>query len=294
MQSPPVLSDSALPELGEEKGETQLETQAAGACPAYYLPSRILSVLVLLLTVLTGSLINIVPQLNEMLSVESVWNCTLPYPPVKNATTEGEAWIWLWPVLLPVAFLLVKDWNLELDREKIVALYHHASGQAVSFSSTEIIRHFIVSPNQAFPQKCNLTLSDCLMYKNVVTNTSQLCQNSNLPDREIFDSLHSVPQVTAALMGASTVFLLCNLRSAQRALAPLFQVHPTCQDYKFCSRRLLKFLCLGAFLAAAYFCLWQTVRGSKNSLQDLALSYAYGLAVQLTVYKTQQTDLTAI
>ena len=269
------------------------ETEAPTDRKPSTIPAKTLSVFVLLSTVLTGSLINSVPQLNEVVNVDSVLNCSLPYATLDTFFAgEGGTLTWLWPMLLPVVFIFVRDWNLQLDREKLLALYHHATGQTMSFSSTEIIRHFIVSPDNAFPQKCNLTLAvDCQNYKSLMTNTSQLCRHSNLPAREIFDSLHSIPNVTAALMGSSTVFLLCNLQTARQAVSPFFELHPACRDYKFCSRRLLKFLCLVGYVATAYYCLWQTLGSKKNTVQELAMSYAYGVAVQLTVLKTQQTNV---
>ena len=299
MRSPSDTEKTAYPptlEAPPQEVNKELEVPTNRAPST--VPAKTLSVFVLLSTVLTGSLINSVPKLNDALTIDSVLNCTLPsdlLPSLLNnfSSVEGEAWTWLWPMLLPVAFIFVRDWNLQLDREKLSALYHHATGQVMSFSSTEIIRHFIVSPDDAFALKCNVSQSDCTNYKNVMTNVSQLCHKSQLPDREIFDSLHSIPNVTAALMGSSTIFLLCNLKSARQAVSPfLFEVHPACQNYKFCSRRLLKFFCLVGFVATAYYCLWQAIRTNKNSIQELAFSYAYGLAVQLTVLKTHQSDVT--
>ena len=256
------------------------------------LPSKTIGALLLVATVLTGSLINNVPGgFEEFVNVSSLLNCSLFSQPTDVKPEIGNLWTLLMPILLPVLYIFIKDWNLSIDKDKILALYQHTTGQIMSFSSTEIIRHFIVSPNQNFPAKCNLTETECNAFENVLTNTSQLCRNSNYPEKQIFDSLHSIPNVTAALMGSSTVFLICNLTSAKQIVAPFFDIHPACQKYKFCSRQLIKFICLGVFIATVYFSLWQTFKVDKNSLQELLFSFLYGVTVQIAVYKTQKLDV---
>jgi hypothetical protein len=262
--------------------------------PDAALPSKTTSALILVATVLTGSLINNVPgTFEEFVNVTSLLNCSLFSQPAETEQEIGNLWTLLMPIFLPVLYIFIKDWNLSIDKDKILALYQHMTGQVMSFSSTEIIRHFIVSPNLNFPAKCNLTELECNDYQNQVllTNTSQLCRNSDYPEKQIFDSLHSIPNVAAALMGSSAVFLLCNLTSAKQIVAPFFEIHPACQKYKFCSRQLFKFLCLGVFIATVYFCLWQTFKVDKNSLQELVFSFVYGVIVQIAVYKTQKLDV---
>lgn len=258
------------------------------------IPSKTVSLLVLFATVMTGSLINNVPGFEEFVNVTTLFNCSLfnQFTQSQGFDTENT-WALIVPILLPILYIFLKDGNLNFDKDKMLALYQHATGQVMSFSSTEVMRHFIVSPSLDFPAKCNLTEAECKTYENVMTNTSQLCQNSSFPGKQIFNSLHSIPNVTAALMGSSAVFFMCNLQSARLIVAPFFQVHPACQKYKFCSRHLLKFLCLGVFIATVYFCVWQTVKMNKNSLQELLFSFAYGVIVQVAVYKTQKIDVPA-
>ena len=256
------------------------------------IPSKTISVLVLLATVMTGSLINNVPGFEEFINITTLFNCSLFTQAADSPGIDTEnIWALLMPILLPIVFIFIKDGNLNFDKDKIIALYQHTTGQVMSFSSTEVMRHFIVSPNLDFPAKCNLTEAECKTYENVMTNTTELCHNSSFPDKKIFDSLHSIPNVTAALMGSSAVFFICNLQSAKLIVAPFFQVHPACQKYKFCSRHLLKFICLGIFIATLYFCVWQTIKMNKNSMQELLFSFVYGAIVQVAVYKTQKIDV---
>ena len=254
------------------------------------LPSKTISIAVLLATLMTGSLINNVPGYEEFVNITTIFNCSSLLTNSPGIDTEN-IWALLLPIFLPFLYIFIKDGNLNFGKDKMIALYQHTTGQVMSFSSTEIMRHFIVSPSVDFPAKCNLTEGECKTYENVLTNTSQLCHNSSLPDKQIFDSLHSVPNVTAALMGSSTVFFMCNLQSAKVIVAPYFTSHPACQKYKFCSRHLLKFFCLCIFIATVYFCVWQTIKTNKNSLQELLFSFAYGVIVQIAVYKTQKLDV---
>ena len=255
------------------------------------IPSKSISIAVLLGTLMTGSLINNVPGFEDFVNITTLFNCSAFSTETPGIVDPENIWSLLLPILIPILYIFIKDGNFYFDKDKLLALYQHATGQVMSFSSTEVMRHFIVFPDANFPAKCNLTEAECTTYKNVMTNTSQLCHNSKFPEKQIFDSLHSIPNVTAALMGSSTVFLICNLQSAKNSVTPYFQIHPACQKYKFCSKQLLKILCLCVFIATVYFCVWQTIKINKNSLQELFFSFVYGVIVQIAVYKTQKIDV---
>ena len=256
-------------------------------------PSKLITILILLGTLLSGSLINTVPTLHDIFNITAiVHNCTeLTSPAIQSQSllATDNLWTLLMPIFLPVVYIFIVGGSFTLDSQKIKSLYQHCTGQIMSFSSSEIIRHFIVSPNINFPLKCNLTETDCQNNFNELTNTSQLCQNSNYSTKEIFDSLHSIPNATAALMGSSSVFLLHHLKSNTLQYTPFAEInHPLCSKYKFFSQQLWKTLCLCIFFATIYFCLWQTFKTNTATMQELFFSFGYGAIVQLTVQKNKK------
>lgn len=253
-------------------------------------PSNSITALILVGTLLSGSLINNAPGLNDVVNITALLNCTNLMPSEELLATDN-LWTLLVPILLPILYIFLMDNTFQLDHTKIKALYQHCTGQIMSFSSSEIIRHFIVSPNPNFAQKCNLTEKDCA---SDFTNTSLLCQNSNFPPQQIFDSLHSIPNVSAALMGSASVFLLHHLKSKSSLPSPCIDLHPICQKYKFFSQQLWKTLCLCAFFASIYFCFWQTLKSDTATMSELLFSYAYGVIVQLTVQNLKNKDPTNV
>ena len=58
---------------------------------------------------------------------------------------SNNGWTMLMPIVLPIAYIFIKDWNIMIDKIKKTILYHH-----MSFSSSEIIRHLLVYPNNLF------------------------------------------------------------------------------------------------------------------------------------------------
>ena len=260
-------------------------------------PSRLITIFILCGTLLSGSLINTVPTLNDFLNITAiVHNCTDLVSPLTTTQSQSllatdNLWTLLMPIFLPVIYIFIVDGSFTLDPKKIKSLYQHCTGQIMSFSSSEIIRHFIVSPNLNFPLKCNLTETECQNPLNEITNTSQLCHNSTYSTKEIFDSLHSIPNATAALMGSSSVFLLHHLKSNVNTLqySPFAEInHPLCSKYKIFSQQLWKTLCLCVFFATIYFCLWQTFKANTATMQELLFSFGYGAIVQFTVQKNKK------
>lgn len=245
-------------------------------------PADILTATILVGTLLSGSLINNVPGLNDVVNLTSLINCTSLSAPPNEIFTENM-WILVMPILLPIIYIFLIDGSFTLDRNKLMALYQHCTGQIMSFSSSEIIRHFIVSPNLNFPAKCNLTEKNCQAVFNEFTNTSQLCHNSEYSNKQIFDSLHSIPNAAIALLGSSTVFLLSHLKSTG-GIPPFFK------KYKIFSQHLWKVICLCVFFGTTYFCLWQTISIDMSSVQDLLFSFIYGVIVQLTVQQIKKND----
>jgi hypothetical protein len=107
--------------------------------------------------------------------------------------------------LLPLFPLLTPPF----DKQKLQTAISHLIGQTGSFGSSEVARHFIVSPQATFFDKCNITQQECKTLENTTlllqSNTSNvsLCSNSNLPFSDIFNSLHGSPHVPSVMFGAS-------------------------------------------------------------------------------------------
>ena len=268
-----------------------LEDNVAAAA-AIITPAKLISILTLVSALLTGGLINNVPS-SDVLNITSLFtNCTFFSAKHQNDNSNSSgggggggvgptSWQLVLPILFPIIFIFIKN------QDKLQSLVQHITGQIAAFSSTEVVRHFIVSPNGNFTARCNLTEQECQTLPELDSvNTSTLCPHTAFSDQQLFDSLHSIPSLTGALFGSATVFLLCNLESAKKMMSPLFKVHPACQKYAFCSRQLLKFACVGTFLAEVYYFLWQSLKMNKNSLQELVFSFGYSAAVQLAVFKT--------
>ena len=212
-------------------------------------------------------------------------SCTeFPQNPLPWAPVESQPiWQLVMAILFPILFILFKEGNLSLSSEQIMSLYQHVVGQISSFSSTEIIRHFMVAPDAHFPSDCNLTQAECqdLWPLGENLNTSTLCLHSDLTPKQLFDSLHSVPNLSFVLMGSALVFLLSNLQSLSSKKNPIIKWYPVLEKYTFCSKHWCKFLILTTFLATLYFSIWQSLH--QHSLTEMAFSFFYGAGVQLAI-----------
>ena len=111
------------------------------------------------------------------------------------------------------------------ENQKLHTAIGHLIGQTGSFGSSEVARHFIISPQATFLDKCNITLGECTTLENTTlllqshasTNRS-LCNNSHLPFLDIFNSLHGSPHVPSVMFGASmlTFFIAVKNRHSKR------------------------------------------------------------------------------
>ena len=103
-------------------------------------------------------------------------------------------------------------------------------GQASCFGSTELARHFIVSPDLTFFEKCKLQRNTCrtlesldlLVYRvggnETASEVPLLCANSQVPDSELRESLHSVPNTASALAGSSLVMFVLAMWMRRRII----------------------------------------------------------------------------
>ncbi len=104
-------------------------------------------------------------------------------------------------------------------------------GQASCYGSTELARHFILKPDKTFFEKCKFSRTTCktlerigiLVYRvggndTATSNVSSLCQNSDLPDLALHESLHSLPNTTCSLIGSSLAMFVVAMWTRKRIL----------------------------------------------------------------------------
>lgn len=155
-----------------------------------------------LVMILTGSLVNQYPT-NEKIVNDIDCNKAANNNNNNNNTIVGDG---IFPpyvssvlvFLLPIIPLLVPP----IEERKWEMITSHIVGQTGSFGSSEVARHFIISPEAHFYEKCNLTLDECV---NLNNNNSlyDVCNKSNLPQSTLFNSLHGSPNVLLVMVGAS-------------------------------------------------------------------------------------------
>ena len=119
-------------------------------------------------------------------------------------------------LFLPLLFIFFKQTSFKNMSHitNLLPIYNHMTGQVLGFSSGEILRHFLMFPHvNSFVKTCNLTKETCLKYDNLFTPASKLCSNSTYDIKDIFNTLHTLPNVTFVMLGASTVSLYKNYLS---------------------------------------------------------------------------------
>lgn len=160
---------------------------------------------------LTGGLVNYSPDQNSTLNLQPQWcnktlqiNSTIPPILIPLAVTTS-----LILPLIPLALNSKTHWsNIKTEATK-----SHLVGQSVSYGTAELIRHFAISPEGSFLQKCNLSNDDCYshLYDNLTLGT--LCKNSDKTQnvKTLFNSLHHFPDATCSILGASFISFVSSL-----------------------------------------------------------------------------------
>jgi hypothetical protein len=154
--------------------------------------------------------------------------------PVVNVTSI-ETIIIILSILIPLLPVCAfESWNVD----KTNKILSHALGQSTNFASAETIRHFLVSPNQEFFEKCNLTSDRCnanvarafqLVPPSETNTTSSnpiLCpQASTLLLPELISTLHSNPNVMSCLIGSAILSFIANviMWKNKRQINPYFK-----------------------------------------------------------------------
>ena len=231
---------------------------------------------------LTGSLINGGSEAaNEEVVAGLDFGC---YNIDQNATTFNNATtiqtlIIVLSTLLPILPLTALD---QWSGDKTNQFLSHALGQSSNFASAEVVRHFLVSPNQEFFHTCNLTSERCTAntprrFQLVAEANSTkpiLCPQVNksfLP--ELLKNLHSNPDLTLWLVVSATLSFLANVA--------LWKNKKTINPY-FKASVVVVFLVYVALTAL------HTSQEMDRSPADSILAIMYGAVVQYFIFMFYQ------
>ena len=206
-------------------------------------------VIFLIVSLVLGSLINSFPDETALINITDVTsNCSgaaiaaaislesdaLPPAPFSMSTTLALVFALLFPVIFN--FLKQSQFESITSGKTLLPIYNHVSGQVLSFSSCEFLRHFLQFPQaDNFVKACNLTEETCNMHEKIYTPLNLLCSNSSLDQTTIFDTLHTLPNISFVLLGASTVSLIINYLKPKASAAPLnpYQTAEQCGHHYF-------------------------------------------------------------
>jgi hypothetical protein len=205
-------------------------------------------------------------------------------------------------VILPTTPLLLNS-KTTFNEAKLNALLAHVLGQTASFGSTEIARHFVVAPNWQFFPSCNLSLSECQQlapgkyrlardnddndydYDDNITVVARALPSSSLPGgssvlcqkpvgmvKDLFNSLHSMPDVYSALIGSSTIMFASNL---------WFWHHSNKRSKRVASsHHITKIALIAVFLLYVTISMFYRFRYVENTFGELLMSFIYGAGIQ--------------
>jgi hypothetical protein len=252
--------------------------------------------------VLTGSLINRNPSANETVSLGKDLDCFDGRPFLtqsmddltkldKNATRSvHQAVIVAASVILPATPMLLNS-KMAFNEGKWNALLAHVLGQSASFGSTEIARHFLVAPNRQFFPSCNLSLPECQQLSPgnyLLAQMDDNDDNATAPPRalplcpkpigmvkDLFDSLHSMPDVYSSLIGSSTVIFVSNLWFWKKSNTNGKNVAS--------SHAITKVVLIGVFLVYVTTSMFYRFKYVENAFGELVMSFVYGAGIQFFI-----------
>lgn len=141
-------------------------------------------------------------------------------------------------VIFPLIPMLINSQTKTWNDFKVDILKCHIVGQTSAFGVSELLRHFLISPEPAFLQKCNLTIAEC---------------KSGLPSTcNSFDTLHHFPDKTCCIIGASIVTFLATLyfwNRINKSGKSIYEAHSMQQ----CFLIFAQIVCITLILAYLYF-----------------------------------------
>jgi hypothetical protein len=222
---------------------------------------------------LTGTFINQDPSLATVRPNKD-FNCNL----ISSYSSKNVSAHWTSGLVIGLSFILPLL-PLVKSPEKANALVSHALGQSSTFASNEFIKHFLVSPDQSFFEKCNTSIEICKeqTFQQFPLNT--FCDNSTLSLSELFSSLHSMPDIVFSMLGSSAMLFAANLY-----MWKLNSV--SSQELKTMSKNVSHFKILITLifsLLMAVAVIYQ-YRQSQNTTNELFMSFIYGAGIQFLIF----------
>jgi hypothetical protein len=162
-------------------------------------------------------------------------------------------------VIFPLVPILINSRTKTWNDFKVEILKCHVVGQTSVFGVAELLRHFLISPEPTFLQKCNITAQECslkshahsLLPLNDPRNIS-FCNASNVAATELFNSLHHFPDKTCCIIGASIVTFLATLyfwNKINKTGKSIYEAHSIQQ----CFLIFIQLLCITLVLTYLYF-----------------------------------------
>jgi hypothetical protein len=195
-----------------------------------------------------------------------------------NTTTQVEHLITTMPkglgaativvvIIFPIIPVLINSQTKKWNDFKVEIVKSHVVGQGSVFGISELLRHFLVSPEPSFLRKCNITVEECSIKShafnlplNEPTNTSY-CHAQDIDATELFDSLHHFPDKTCCIIGASIVTFLATLyfwNRINRKGKSIYEAHSMQQ----CFLILVQCICITLVFTYLYF-LYNSFDGSQ-------------------------------
>jgi hypothetical protein len=152
-------------------------------------------------------------------------------------------------VIFPIVPMVINSQTKKWNDFKVEILKCHVVGQTSVYGIGELLRHFLISPEPTFLQKCNITVEECSAKAHAPKNES-FCKNEN--SVELFNSLHHFPDKTCCIIGASIVTFLATLfywNRINRNGKSIYEAHSMQQ----CFLIFLQITCLTLVLTYLYF-----------------------------------------
>ena len=247
---------------------------------------------------LTGTFINQNPSETASVAVNKDFSCNLSkihLNPLDLLTSNNVSAHWTFGLVIGLSVVLPLLPELALGssnqmEERICALVSHALGQSSTFASNEFIRHFLILPDKMFVEKCNVSEEVCYQRSLQYVPLNTFCNNSTLPFKDIFSSLHSVPDIAFSMLGSSAILLFFNIDLLKKK--SLLRRHQeqkettTAGNQKIVSYFKLTIALLFMFLMSL--AVIYQYRQSQNTVSEIIISFLYGALLQcLIVYLFQ-------
>ena len=232
---------------------------------------------------LTGVLVNKFPDGDENVGVNcndalDSYNVTIAHSGILPEFVSTA-----FVILLPLIPLLTPP----IDSDNWQLMVNHFIGQTSSFGTSELARHFIVSPEVQFYKKCNLTIKDCLYIENAMSkNIITYCNESNLQVNDLYNSLHGSPDSPYVMIGAALLAFIFGAKHYNRkGRVPIVKVEDTIMH-------TIKILVLFVCLMIITLVVVDGYLESNHSPTQIFSSIVYGVFLQAIVYGLfkQNTD----